>query len=67
MQWQYTDGEAPGHFSVDVTEATDWSEELRYITAGFIEVACSRAMGWPVRVTSERPTPGRATVPKHAR
>ena len=45
MQWQYTDGEAPGHFSVDVTEATDWSEELRHITAGFIEVACSRAMG----------------------
>jgi hypothetical protein len=65
MRWQFIDGEGPGHFTVDVTEAADWSEELRHITAGFIEVAASGAMGRPVRVTSERPTPDRVIF--HAR
>ena len=50
--------EHPGRFTVDVTEAADWCEELRHITEGFIEVASARAMGQPVLVTSERPTPG---------
>jgi len=57
MRWQFIDGKAPGHFTVDVTEAADWSEELRHITAGFIEAATSGAMGLSIRVTSERPTP----------
>jgi hypothetical protein len=57
MRWEYIDGESPGHFTVDVTEATEWSEELRHMTAGFIEVATSGALGRPVVVTSERPTP----------
>ena len=58
MHWEYIEGEGPGRFTVDVTEAADWCEELRHITEGFIEVASARAMGQPVRVTSERPTPG---------
>jgi hypothetical protein len=57
MRWEYIEGEALGHFTVDVTEAADWSEELRHITAGFIEAATAGAMNRSVRVTSERPTP----------
>jgi uncharacterized protein Smg (DUF494 family) len=58
MHWEYIEGEDPHHFTVDVTDAADWCEELRHITEGFIEVASSGATGRSVRVTSERPTPG---------
>jgi len=57
MHWEYIEGEDVAHFTVDVTDAADWSEELRHITTGFIEVATARATGRTVRVTSERPTP----------
>jgi len=57
MRWEYIEGEEPADFTVDVTDAADWSEELRHITTGFIEVATARATGRSVRVTSERPAP----------
>lgn len=57
MHWEYIEGEDPSHFTIDVTGAADWCEELRHISEGFIEVASTRGTGWPVRVTSERPTP----------
>jgi hypothetical protein len=57
MRWEYIAGKDPGHFTVDVTDAADWCEELRFISEGFIEVVSTRATGRPVRVTSERRTP----------
>jgi hypothetical protein len=57
MHWEYIAGEDRSHFTIDVTGATDWCEELRYISEGFIEVVSARSMGRPVDVTSERPTP----------
>jgi len=57
MHWEFIEGEDPFHYTVDVTDAADWCEELRYISEGFIEVASARGLGGPVCVTSERPTP----------
>jgi hypothetical protein len=57
MHWKFIPGDDPTHFTIDVTDAAAWCEELRYITEGFIEVVSSRSIGRPLRITSERVAP----------
>jgi len=57
MHWKYLPGDDPTHFTIDVTDAAAWCEELRYISEGFIEVVTTRSTGRPVSVISERVAP----------
>jgi hypothetical protein len=45
-----------GHFEVEVSEADDMPEVLRYAAQGFIKYAASLMMGSSVKVVSQRPS-----------
>jgi hypothetical protein len=59
-QWSYDPG-LPGNnsFTVEVTEAADFPDVLRYLAQGFIAYLASRVDPRPVVVISERPSPDR--------
>jgi hypothetical protein len=59
MHWEYESGDGGRTSRVIVTEAADWPDVMRIACEGFIETLVAAAGGRPVRVTSERPTPGR--------
>jgi hypothetical protein len=57
MQWEYVAGEDASQFTIHVTDAAAWCEELRFISEGFMEVVASRSSQREFRITSERVAP----------
>ncbi len=59
-EWSYDPGLPGGNsFTVEVTEAADFPDVLRYLAQGFIAYLASRVDPRPVVVISERPAPDR--------
>jgi hypothetical protein len=56
--WSYDSGPANGNtFTIEVTDARDFPDALRYLVQGVIQVLGERVNDVPVQLTSERPTP----------
>jgi hypothetical protein len=57
-RWSYhADPEPADTFQIEVKNATDFSDLLRYIAQGCIQYLAERVNRRPVRLTSTRPTP----------
>jgi hypothetical protein len=55
--WTLVPGEQTGSFTIEVTEAAEIPESLRYSLQGVLECLASRLIGAEIRVSSQRPAP----------
>lgn len=55
--WTLVPGEEPGRFTIEVTEAGEVPESLRFSLQGVLECLASRLIGAEIQVTSQRPLP----------
>lgn len=58
-RWEFEVGDTSGDFRVIVKECRDMPEVSRVTTQGFIQTVSSRIAGFPIRVTSHRPSSDR--------
>ena len=57
MTWKFLEQSLEEGFIVQATGASAWSEELRQITAGWIEHMACNLYGRTIRIDTERPEP----------